>query len=106
MFDACKSTGRIESKDVSTIDSYLVGAVLDQEDGIATLLITDGNGDELLYLTLTAAEGITSKPVMFPVPVLAPNGITVLLTPANGNGANATCTIYYAEQYFDGHKHV
>lgn len=115
MFEACKSTGRITSKDVSTIDSYLVGAVLsvdkalDQVNPLATLLVTDGDDGELLYLTLTLAEAITSKAIIFPAPILAPNGITVALTTPGGNGGSgvvAKCTIYYAEQYFDGHKHV
>lgn len=103
LFEAYKSTGRIEDTNpVSTVDSYLLGAVLDDGKGDATLLVTDGSNAELLYLTIVVAVEGSSKAVMFPVPVLAPNGIKVTLT----GGGDTRCIIYYAEQYFSGHRHV
>ena len=104
-FEACKSTGRIPAMPESTItliDSYLVGVVLDEGKGDATLLVTDGNDAELLYLTIVAAVEGSSKAVMLPVPVLASNGIKAILT----GHADTRCIIYYAEQYFSGHRHV
>ena len=101
-FEACKSSGLITGDDtVCTNDAYYIGIVLtDNAGAIAT--VTDGNGKVIDTLDLIVALHGTSRAHNVPIPVLAPGGINVSFPP---NGA-PSWIIYYAEQYFEGHRHV
>jgi len=105
MFEACKSSGLVTGDgEVCSKDAYYVGIVLDIPDGKgdADATVTDGNGKVIDYIYLMVWAHGDSRSHNVPIPVLAPGGINVTLTVDK----TAKWIVYYAEQYFSGHRHV
>jgi len=103
-FEACKSTGLVTgSGEVCSNDAYYVGIVFvhNGAQGDVDVTVTDGDGNVLDFISLIQALHGDSRPHNVPVPVLAPNGINVILL-----DEDTSWIVYYAEQYFHGHRHV
>jgi len=91
----CKSTGFIGTSDVLTKDAYYCGVALIPAPGApvdSTVTVTKGDGSIIDYVAIDVGVEGLSKVVLYPFPVMAEGGISVMLT-----GVNAQCILFYQE---------
>lgn len=102
-FEACKSSGLITGDaEVCSNDAYYVGIVLTYDSDVV-VTVTDGEGNVIDTIDLTVGLHGNSRAQNVPIPVLAPGGINVSSDAQDGG---PSWIVYYAEQYFTGHRHV
>lgn len=100
-FDACKSISGIAGANITDRDSYYVGMVLKvpAQKVKVSAFVTDGNGNWLDIVNIVVLLHGQSRAHNVLVPAFASGGISVSVT-----DSEAEWVVYYAEQYFRGHR--